>query len=110
MPRADRYARMTAEQKEAKLERQRRHRLTKPSVNGRMKSVLGRRNYFELYQTLLKYQKGVCAICKKPPGARRLHIDHDHQTLEVRGLLCFSCNNKLGFVEKYLDEIAEYLG
>lgn len=47
-------------------------------------------------------QSGRCAICryvicKRPPnGEKRLHIDHCHETGEVRGLLCWSCNSSLG--------------
>ena len=37
-------------------------------------------------------------------------MDHNHKTLEIRGLLCFSCNSKLGFVEKFLGAIMSYLG
>jgi len=46
------------------------------------------------YERLLAAQGGVCAICKRPPkqGGRRLHVDHDHSTGSVRGLLCFICN------------------
>lgn len=40
---------------------------------------------------------GRCAICGKTP--EKLHIDHDHQTGRVRGLLCPRCNKALGFVE-----------
>jgi recombination endonuclease VII len=38
-------------------------------------------------------QGGVCAICNRP-GAQ--HVDHDHVTDRVRGVLCFNCNGGLG--------------
>jgi hypothetical protein len=50
----------------------------------------------EEYEDLLASQQGVCAICGGPPGARSLHVDHDHQTGENRGLLCHNCNIGLG--------------
>ena len=43
------------------------------------------------YATLFEAQKGRCAICQEPK-TKRLHVDHDHATGEVRGLLCFRCN------------------
>jgi hypothetical protein len=48
------------------------------------------------YETLLAKQGGGCAICGKPPGNTALHVDHDHETGKVRGLLCVGCNNALG--------------
>lgn len=57
----------------------------------------------EQYELLLKRQKGVCAICRRPPKARaRLSVDHDHKTKKVRGLLCLSCNFALGHFEDQL--------
>ena len=51
------------------------------------------------YLGMLEEQGGVCAICGAPPKTRRLHVDHDHRTGAVRGLLCFRCNRALaGYV------------
>lgn len=51
------------------------------------------------YKQLAEKQNGVCAICKNPPTRGRsgkLHIDHDHSTGAIRGLLCGLCNTSLG--------------
>lgn len=39
----------------------------------------------------------------------RQYLDHCHKTGKVRGLLCQSCNLKLGWYEKYQDQINSYL-
>jgi hypothetical protein len=43
----------------------------------------------------IERQAGLCAICLKTLGAKP-HVDHDHETGEVRGVLCFNCNGGLG--------------
>lgn len=50
------------------------------------------------YDEMLGSQSGVCAICGKPQAGKRsrLHVDHDHSTGKVRGLLCNTCNAGLG--------------
>src|SRR4051794_27622457 len=49
------------------------------------------------YDQSLASQGGGCAICgDTPEGGTSLHIDHDHDTGAVRGLLCVRCNNALG--------------
>ena len=47
------------------------------------------------YTRRLEAQGGGCAICGATPKTRRLHVDHDHRTGAVRGLLCHRCNRAL---------------
>lgn len=48
----------------------------------------------EEYDALLRFQGGRCYICRRIPRTKRLAVDHDHKTGEVRGLLC--ANNENG--------------
>lgn len=50
-------------------------------------------------------QCGLCAICAAPLDlqSRRTHVDHDHNTGRVRGVLCHDCNTGLGM---FKDSIA----
>lgn len=48
------------------------------------------------YKELVASQDGKCAICCTEPESRQLHIDHDHKSGKVRGLLCHKCNNGIG--------------
>ena len=56
-------------------------------------------------------QHGRCLICGKHQNETKgiLHVDHDHQTDEVRGLLCILCNSRLGWYEDHIKEINQYL-
>lgn len=47
----------------------------------------------EHFDAMFAEQDGVCAICREAPAE---HVDHDHLTSRVRGLLCFNCNGALG--------------
>lgn len=72
------------------------------------------------YNEMYALQNGKCVICsvfKSIDGKRydRLYVDHNHENLKIRGLLCLSCNMGLGkFKEnieflknavKYMEEI-----
>ena len=46
------------------------------------------------YEALYKNQEGRCAICLL--NFDTLHVDHNHCTGSVRGLLCRHCNMALG--------------
>lgn len=44
---------------------------------------------------MIEAQFGKCAVCQT---AQAEHVDHDHETGAVRGILCFNCNGALGHV------------
>jgi hypothetical protein len=49
------------------------------------------------YEELLEAQGGGCALCGRAPRSdRSLHVDHNHKTGVLRGLLCFRCNVGIG--------------
>ncbi|MCO8270100.1 endonuclease VII domain-containing protein [Actinoplanes sp. TRM 88003] len=61
------------------------------------------------FDDLLWRQGNVCAICRAPDPQ---HVDHDHRTGAVRGILCFNCNGGLGQFrdnQHYLAGAIEYL-
>lgn len=64
------------------------------------------------YARMLVRQGGVCAICGAPPPSgrvRRLHVDHDHASGKVRGLVCYHCNVGLAFIERLGARASAYL-
>ena len=61
------------------------------------------------FDELVVQQGGVCAICGRPDPE---HVDHDHETGAVRGILCFNCNGGLGQFRDSIDSLltaASYL-
>lgn len=59
----------------------------------------------EQVDNMLYMQDGVCAICKlSEPRSRnnRWHVDHDHTTKTLRGVLCYPCNAALGYAKDNL--------
>ena len=65
----------------------------------------------EEHDAMLLLQNNLCAICNKTKD-KTLHVDHDHKTGRVRGLLCYSCNTGIGLLKddiKYLANAIKYL-
>lgn len=95
-----------------------------------LKSQDGRRSQFkwdlsshyklsvEEYAWFWYNQKGLCAICLDKfdeDDPKNIHVDHNHETKEIRGLLCGFCNAYiLGGIETKGIEVYkkafEYLG
>lgn len=77
--------------------------------NGELKRLYG----IDLneYNRMFQIQGGCCAICKRHQSEFKyaLHVDHNHKTKRVRGLLCWKCNSNVGFHEKWSIQIDSYL-
>jgi hypothetical protein len=67
----------------------------------------------EEYDSLLVSQDFRCAICREESKAlgknARLHVDHNHLTGKVRGLLCYACNIAIGFLEEDPDRVQKIM-
>lgn len=56
----------------------------------------------DTYNEMFSQQSGSCAICGKHEldnGGKRLAIDHNHETGQIRSLLCHNCNTGIGHFE-----------
>lgn len=63
------------------------------------------------YKLMILMQRNACVICQEV-FSKEPHVDHDHKTGEIRGLLCPRCNKGLGHFRdsiEFLDRAKEYL-
>jgi len=73
------------------------------------------RNKFNItledYNYLLNKQDGCCLLCNRHYSefVKGLAVDHNHETGQIRGLLCGPCNTRLGWFETNMKKIMEYL-
>ena len=92
----------------------------KPCFNQRTKASVAKRGGARNYHLIRRYgiteddfdemfaeQDGLCAICRE---AKAEHVDHDHATGKVRGLLCFNCNGALGQFRDRTDPMIRAVG
>lgn len=66
------------------------------------------------YEGLLIDQNFCCAICgiKEKDTNKGLYLDHDHETDEIRGLLCNPCNLAIGLIKHNIEnskKMTQYL-
>lgn len=75
---------------------QRKYNKTGKAKSGALKYLYGITS--EQYNQMFLQQEGCCAICGKHQSEfkRALCVDHNHETGEIRGLLCSKCNLGLG--------------
>jgi len=52
-------------------------------------------------------QNKKCAICEEDLSWDKIHVDHNHSTNKIRGLLCENCNRMLGMAH---DDIGILIG
>jgi hypothetical protein len=99
----------TEAQKEAHSQATERWRVKHPT---KYKEWWLRRRYgltLEDVDAMLADQNGVCRICATDINGKS-YVDHCHQTMRVRGLLCLRCNSNLGWLEANHASIVGYLG
>lgn len=87
-------------------------KVDKANLKSHLKTVF--KLSLEQHETMLKEQNYCCAVCNKHQDDCKylLDIDHDHNTNEIRGLLCRSCNMGLGYFKdnsELLFKAASYL-
>lgn len=81
-------------------------------TSARLKSLYG--ITIDEYEELSAHQNHICWICGGVETTKDgfLHVDHDHNTGQIRGLLCAKCNQGIGcFKENIeaLEKAIEYL-
>jgi len=60
----------------------------------------------ERYEEVMATQPAECQICGgQQNGRRRLCLDHDHTTGELRGWLCANCNTGIGMLSDDADAL-----
>jgi hypothetical protein len=92
-------------------ERDRRHTICKSCRNIHRKVT--RQGHID-FDKMLSEQNECCAICgiHYLESKNKFRIDHNHETLQIRGLLCQYCNSGLGFFKDSPTRLAmaiEYL-
>jgi len=67
-----------------------------------MKGYLLQKEYgisLEGYNKRIEQQQGICPICNRLLDmGKNTHVDHNHNTGKIRGILCSDCNHAIGLL------------
>lgn len=63
----------------------------------------------ESIASMLLAQKNSCAICYKNFENGKFHVDHNHETMAVRSLLCAHCNSAIGYAKENIDTLSRMI-
>ena len=108
------YAALTPEQREKRKASERAAYATEKKVRRDKKLFKKYGLTAAAFDVLLESQEGRCAICRTPLVAEgcRTHVDHEHVTGKVRGILCGCCNRGIGQLGDSIERVqsaADYL-
>jgi hypothetical protein len=111
------FCRSCGRVKQAKWRSENRVQANRAAANAHRRRRLGIEPH--QYDEMLAEQGGVCAICnglcdiRTVTGVQKnLAVDHDHETGDIRGLLCTRCNTAIGLFDDDTERLAkarEYL-
>lgn len=83
----------------------------KPEIREKIRAKTKIRHYnlsSDQFKLLMKNQNEKCATCGLSFGLSRddcPHVDHNHSTNKVRGLLCGKCNVALGYAKENINTL-----
>lgn len=91
------YRRIAMNKQQLAIQYNYRNKLKKKRLNSRRLYLTKKYGLsVEQYENMVLARNG-CDICHKVYKQKYYHIDHDHKTGKVRGLLCAKCNRALGY-------------
>jgi DNA repair exonuclease SbcCD ATPase subunit len=96
--------------RERYAELNRRYREANREVLSKKQRVRRYKITVEEFDRMLADQNGCCAVCGDAfTSTKHCHIDHDHSTQAIRGILCRDCNHALGNVRDSVERLQKLI-
>src|SRR3990167_2398116 len=94
------------------------HCIKRSNLKGKLRSYSERQNEhlkarygitITEYNDMVASRAGCCDICHLEPKGhhKKLNVDHNSATNEIRGLLCWQCNIAIGYMKHDSDRLTE---